>query len=190
MDRPIHPFAYRVHTHKLGKVVTGYVFNNTEGFRKIGKGNPQWPQAFYPIKEKMQINPTEIIVARCTFSTVGFSKDTRIGQTAGDEMCNLYLMFYTDSRDPESHYIDCGDESYPDLSKAIPAESDIPLPRNKTLEEHAMGHGMNSNANDEGLYCSVRNVVLRNCFMCFGTAQGYIKFPAVFRNPVSVSGGN
>ncbi|CAG7657333.1 unnamed protein product [Allacma fusca] len=139
-DRPIHPFAYRVHTHKLGVVVTGYAVNQTTGFRQIGKGNPQWPQAFYPIGKDMTINPKEIIAARCTYSTIGFDKDTRIGQTAGDEMCNLYIMFYTDSRDPEAHALDCGDEMFPAISNYLPSDSDVPLPRNTTLEEHAKAH--------------------------------------------------
>ena len=32
---------------------------------------------------------------RCTYNTTGHATATRIGMTGGDEMCNLYLMFYT-----------------------------------------------------------------------------------------------
>lgn len=140
-NAPIHPFAYRVHTHKLGVVVSGYRLDPNSGkFESIGKGNPQWPQAFYPTKSKVTINPMDYVVAQCTFSTKNFDKFTQIGMTAGDEMCNLYLMYYTASRDPEDHNLDCGDEEYPEISEHLPMDSDVPLPRNKTLEEHAMGH--------------------------------------------------
>jgi hypothetical protein len=138
---PIHPFAYRVHTHKLGVVVSGYkIDHNTGVFSEIGKGNPQWPQAFYPIKENITIEPNDYLAARCTFSTLDFDKETRIGQTAGDEMCNMYIMFYTQSRDPEDHYLTCGNERMVEISSRLPSDSDVPLPRNITLEEHAMGH--------------------------------------------------
>lgn len=144
-NAPIHPFAYRVHTHKLGVVVSGYRLDPNSGkFEPIGKGNPQWPQAFYPTKTKVTINPNDYVVAQCTFSTRNFDKYTQIGMTAGDEMCNLYLMYYTASRDPEDHNLDCGDEEYREISQHLPMDSDVPLPRNKTLEEHAMGHGHHS----------------------------------------------
>ncbi|ODN03814.1 Peptidyl-glycine alpha-amidating monooxygenase B [Orchesella cincta] len=140
-NSPIHPFAYRVHTHKLGVVVSGYRLDPNNGkFETIGKGNPQWPQAFYPTKTNVTINPKDYIVAQCTFSTKNFEKPTQIGMTAGDEMCNLYLMYYTKSRDPEEHNLNCGDEENAEITAHIPPDSDVPLPRNKTLEEHAMGH--------------------------------------------------
>lgn len=41
----IHPFAFRTHTHKLGKVVSGYrVDGETGQWHLIGKHNPQQPQ--------------------------------------------------------------------------------------------------------------------------------------------------
>jgi len=55
-------------------------------------------------------------------------------------MCNMYLMFYTQSRDPDDHYLTCGDERVQGVSEHLPKDSDVPLPRNATLEEHAMGH--------------------------------------------------
>ena len=43
----------------------------------------------------MVVNPGEILAGRCTYNTTGHHTATRIGATGGDEMCNLYLMFYT-----------------------------------------------------------------------------------------------
>ena len=37
----------------------------------------------------------ESFFSRCTYNTTEHSTPTRIGSTGGDEMCNLYLMFYT-----------------------------------------------------------------------------------------------
>lgn len=42
----IHPFAFRTHTHKLGKVVSGYRIDANEQWHLIGKGNPQLPQVW------------------------------------------------------------------------------------------------------------------------------------------------
>ncbi len=141
-NSPIVPFAARVHTHKLGSVVSGYYVKKGElVFHPIAKGNPQWPQAFYPMKEKIVLHPRDLVAARCTYNTTDFDQETNIGSTAGDEMCNLYLMFYTESRNPDDHFIQCMDEQFPEITAALPADSDVPLPRNKILEEHAMGHG-------------------------------------------------
>lgn len=50
--KTIHPFAYRTHTHSLGKVVSGYrVRENEQGiddWTLLGKRDPLTPQMFYP----------------------------------------------------------------------------------------------------------------------------------------------
>lgn len=137
---PIHPFAFRVHAHKLATVIAGYKVEENGDFTLIGKGNPQWPQAFYPVEKNITVEPRQMLAARCTYSTTTFPNTTRIGQTAGDEMCNMYLMYYTASRDPDDHSLSCGDEYDHSVSLHLPADSDVPLPRNVTLEEHAHGH--------------------------------------------------
>lgn len=44
-DVVLHPFAFRTHTHQMGRVVSGYVKKSTTGeWIQIGKRNPQWPQ--------------------------------------------------------------------------------------------------------------------------------------------------
>ena len=49
----IHPFAYRTHTHSLGKVVSGYhIRTDSSGVDQwilLGKRNPLTPQMFYPV---------------------------------------------------------------------------------------------------------------------------------------------
>ena len=43
-----------------GKVITGYLYNDS--YHLIGKGNPQWPQAFYPVKDDLVIKPGDKLV--------------------------------------------------------------------------------------------------------------------------------
>ena len=39
----IHPISYRVHTHDLGVVVSGYLVQNNQMI-ELGRMNPQMPQ--------------------------------------------------------------------------------------------------------------------------------------------------
>ncbi|XP_066274850.1 peptidylglycine alpha-hydroxylating monooxygenase-like [Branchiostoma lanceolatum] len=99
-DEPVlHPFAYRVHAHKLGQVVTGYRVR--EGvWELIGKESPQLPQMFYPVRDKvLTISNGDILAARCSYKD-DLDHDVRIGATGADEMCNFYIMYYTTGRQP------------------------------------------------------------------------------------------
>ena len=65
------------------------------------------------------------------------------GATSKDEMCNLYLMYYTDS-DTGSSGGGCGGfDVFSSLTNALPPSSDVPLPPNPELEEKS--HGVNQN---------------------------------------------
>ena len=69
---------------------------------------------------------------RCTYNTTGHHSATRIGPAGGDEMCNLYLMYYTVSKEVhcrdrdhiyhsfQDDFIVCGDEQNPGLTKLLP----------------------------------------------------------------------
>ena len=58
-----------------------------------------------------------------------------LGATAGDEMCNLYLMYYTEYG--PAGYQSCMNEQTPVITASLPEDSDEPPPRNPLLEEHA-----------------------------------------------------
>lgn len=96
-DIPIHPFAFRTHTHKLGKVVSGYSVDGQNEWHLIGKGNPQLPQMFYQVQDKsLTIQPGDKLMARCYM--YNFQNHTvYIGPTGNDEMCNFYIMYYVDN---------------------------------------------------------------------------------------------
>lgn len=140
--RDIYLFAYRTHAHKLGSVISGYAFDpNTKEYTEIAKGNPHWPQAFYPMSQVYHVSTDKILHARCTWNSTNCKTHTYIGQTSGDEMCNLYLMYYTD-REQGSETGGCWSESFPAVTQNLPADSDVPLPPNPELEEHAQGENL------------------------------------------------
>lgn len=96
--KTIHPFAYRIHTHSLGKVVSGYVIRNGEWI-ELGKRDPLTPQMFYPIHNNGTITKGDTLAARCTMTS---TRDTwtNVGPTNNDEMCNFYLMYYVQNEEP------------------------------------------------------------------------------------------
>ena len=50
-DMIIHPFAFRVHTHGLGRVVSGWKVTADQTWTLLGKRDPQLPQMFEEIKD-------------------------------------------------------------------------------------------------------------------------------------------
>ncbi|XP_037781429.1 peptidylglycine alpha-amidating monooxygenase-like isoform X2 [Penaeus monodon] len=158
--RDIYIFAYRTHAHKLGSVITGYMFDpDTEEYTEIAKGNPHWPQAFYPMSEVYHVSTNKILHARCTWNSTNCKTHTYIGQTSGDEMCNLYLMYYTD-REQGSETGGCWTESFPAITQNLPADSDVPLPPNPELEEHAQGENLHKE--QEITYNSLKQKPIEN----------------------------
>lgn len=60
----LHPFAFRTHTHQMGRVVSAYVRKSETGkWLKIGKRNPQWPQVNFLYKEVKKFIICKKIVA-------------------------------------------------------------------------------------------------------------------------------
>ncbi|XP_033125194.1 probable peptidylglycine alpha-hydroxylating monooxygenase 1 [Anneissia japonica] len=94
----LHPFAYRVHTHKLGRVVSGYRIRNQQ-WEEIGRRDPQKPEMFYPITKNMTVERGDILAARCTMVN-DMDKTVYTGATSDDEMCNFYMMYYTEGTLP------------------------------------------------------------------------------------------
>ncbi|XP_055489240.1 peptidyl-glycine alpha-amidating monooxygenase B isoform X3 [Leucoraja erinacea] len=132
----IHPFAFRTHTHQLGQVVSGYRVRDGK-WTLIGRQSPQLPQAFYHVENSMDIEYGDTIAARCVFTGKGRTTVTRIGQTSKDEMCNLYIMYYMDSKHAKP-YMYCMQEGNPELFKHIPPEANIPIPFSPNMAMH--GH--------------------------------------------------
>ncbi|KAK7496068.1 hypothetical protein BaRGS_00012769 [Batillaria attramentaria] len=147
------PFAYRTHAHGLGSVITGYQYNGS--YHLIGKGNPQWRfiQQMRALKSNRVISwcVTELPsllpqfrvdlgdAARCTYNSTGRFRTTDVGATGNDEMCNFYIMFYTDAAE-ERPSSSCGGNKYRSLIANLPPGNDVTLPPNPALDEVAHGH--------------------------------------------------
>ncbi|KAK3881676.1 hypothetical protein Pcinc_013896 [Petrolisthes cinctipes] len=98
-DKVLHPFAFRTHTHGLGRVVSGYKVTREGSFDRwqlIGKKDPQLPQMFYPVANDLVLRRGDKVAARCTMQSKR-ERITRIGSTNEDEMCNFYMMYWTDN---------------------------------------------------------------------------------------------
>nr|BAD98846.1 peptidylglycine a-hydroxylating monooxygenase [Dugesia japonica] len=112
----LHPFAYRVHTHSLGKLVSGYVVHR-KNWTEIGKKSPQEEQMFYPVKGNVIIQPGDSLAARCVMENKG-DKLVRIGSTRNDEMCNFYIYYWVNRADSAQIYDDknqiCFTQGWPD----------------------------------------------------------------------------
>ncbi|XP_072453422.1 peptidyl-glycine alpha-amidating monooxygenase isoform X5 [Notamacropus eugenii] len=133
---PMHLFAYRVHTHHLGKVVSGYRVRNGQ-WTLIGRQSPQLPQAFYPVEHPVDVSYGDILAARCVFTGEGRVEDTHIGGTSSDEMCNLYIMYYMEAKHAVS-FMTCTQNIDPAMFKTIPPEANIPI---SVKSDMVMMHG-------------------------------------------------
>ncbi|XP_031951750.1 peptidyl-glycine alpha-amidating monooxygenase isoform X10 [Corvus moneduloides] len=135
---PMHLFAYRVHTHRLGKVVSGYRVRNGQ-WTLIGRQSPQLPQAFYPVEYPVDVSYNDILAARCVFTGEGRTTETHIGGTANDEMCNFYIMYYMEAKHAVS-YMTCTQNANPEMFRNIPNEANIPIPVKSDVLKTMHGH--------------------------------------------------
>ncbi|XP_065600290.1 peptidyl-glycine alpha-amidating monooxygenase isoform X3 [Cyrtonyx montezumae] len=144
---PMHLFAYRVHTHRLGKVVSGYRVRNGQ-WTLIGRQSPQVPQAFYPVEHPVDVSYDDILAARCVFSGEGRTTETHIGGTANDEMCNFYIMYYMEAKHAVS-YTTCTQNANPEMFRNIPREANIPIPVKPDMLKMAHGHNEETKDTDK-----------------------------------------
>ena len=87
--------------------------------------------------EETEFVPCQILAARCTYNSTGVDHATRIGSTAGDEMCNLYIMFFTEPG-RVADYLMCFDEQEGEaVTRGLPRDSDTPPAARPALEAHA-----------------------------------------------------
>ncbi|XP_054842243.1 peptidyl-glycine alpha-amidating monooxygenase isoform X3 [Eublepharis macularius] len=135
---PMHLFAYRVHTHRLGQVVSGYRVRDGQ-WTLIGRQSPQLPQAFYPVESPVEVKFGDTLAARCVFTGEGRASKTRIGSTSSDEMCNFYIMYYMEAKHAVS-FMTCTQTVNPEMFRSIPQEANIPIPVKSDMTMMAHGH--------------------------------------------------
>ncbi|KAL0044814.1 hypothetical protein WJX82_010409 [Trebouxia sp. C0006] len=91
-------FAFRVHTHALGRSVNLERIEQQNGKQvsnELCERDPQLPQGFAPIKDNLLIRPGDTLKATCMFDSSAVHSPVNAGATHNDEMCNLYLMLYS-----------------------------------------------------------------------------------------------
>jgi hypothetical protein len=91
----LHGILY--HAHKHGTVIAAYRVRGGVDWTELGIGDPQWPQTYYPTKSVYEIKEGDILVGMCSYSN-DEDRVVRAGNTDLDEMCNIYLIYYTSNR--------------------------------------------------------------------------------------------
>ncbi|XP_012577269.1 PREDICTED: peptidyl-glycine alpha-amidating monooxygenase isoform X5 [Condylura cristata] len=178
---PMQVFAYRVHTHHLGKVVSGYRVRNGQ-WSLIGRQSPQLPQAFYPVEHPVDVSFGDILAARCVFTGEGRTEATHIGGTSSDEMCNLYIMYYMEAKHAVS-FMTCTQNVAPDMFRTIPPEANIPIPvKSDMVMMH--GHHKETEKKDKTLLQQPKQEVLEQDFH----VEEALDWPGVYLLPGQVSG--
>ena len=104
-NKPIHPFAYLVHTHHHGQVVSFWKVRRnlvgTDEWTLLGKRDPVLErQSFYPIEDSGRIYYGDSVALRCTMVNLT-PTEVRQGLASYDEMCDVYMMYWADPGDDE-----------------------------------------------------------------------------------------
>ncbi len=63
--------------------------------QELCRNDPQLPQGFTPLKQHIAIRPGDTLKATCMFDSSNQTRPVNAGATHHDEMCNLYLMLYS-----------------------------------------------------------------------------------------------
>jgi hypothetical protein len=142
-DVDLHPFAFRTHTHGMGRIVSAYV-RHADKWSQIGKRNPQWPQLFQPSPPNVVIKKGDFMAGMCRFDSSDKEETIPMGSMGSNEMCNFYMMFYRDANaaDPFPYGGGCGYNEQPDVvASAYPQEGTTLLPKHPEWEHAAHQSG-------------------------------------------------
>jgi len=128
-DVELHPFAFRTHTHQHGKVVSGWLIRDNK-WTLIGKKDPQKPQMFYPVDNtSIVIRQDDALAARCHMVNEE-NREIHIGPSGADEMCNFYLMYWTEPYADIEHH-NCVSAGPPEYRWRSAGLENIPTDANK-----------------------------------------------------------
>uniref|UniRef100_A0A915P101 Peptidylglycine monooxygenase n=1 Tax=Meloidogyne floridensis TaxID=298350 RepID=A0A915P101_9BILA len=101
-DTKLYPFAFRTHTHEMGRLVSAYVKKSkTKNWLQIGKRNPLWPQLFQLRETPLVIENGDFLAAICRYDSSDKTEEVPMGSMGSNEMCNFYMMYYQDKNDPD-----------------------------------------------------------------------------------------
>ncbi|GMR53354.1 hypothetical protein PMAYCL1PPCAC_23549 [Pristionchus mayeri] len=157
----LHPFAFRTHTHKMGRLVSAFYKRNGQ-WTMVGKRNPQWPQLFEDISRPLEIHQGDFIAGSCRFDSSDTTKVTPMGSMGSNEMCNFYMMVYYKASDenPFPYGAYCSQQSEPHSFDDYPKEGTELLPPRPELEHHAHQSTVPFGVIEEAKFSSIGNVPL------------------------------
>uniref|UniRef100_A0A183CLC9 peptidylglycine monooxygenase n=1 Tax=Globodera pallida TaxID=36090 RepID=A0A183CLC9_GLOPA len=140
-DTKLYPFAFRTHTHQMGRVVSAYVKKSDGEWYQIGKRNPQWPQLFQPRENpgKLVISKGDFMAGTCRYDSSDKHEIVPMGSMGMNEMCNFYMMFYWDAvaADPFPYGAGCFGDQSPEGMKEYPNDGFTLLPTHADWEHTA-----------------------------------------------------
>lgn len=94
--------------------------------QELCRNDPQMPQGFTPLKQDIAIRPGDTLKATCMFDSSNQTHPVNAGATHHDEMCNLYLMLYSQL----PYFMSC--YGSPQIERhgtgGIPSESSLEVP--------------------------------------------------------------
>ena len=97
LEDSIWPLAILGHTHDRGTQVTGWVINKDQTkWQILGSANPQKSQYFRQLEPntKGKLSEKDILAVRCGY-TNPLPNIISTGGSRKDEMCALYLLYFT-----------------------------------------------------------------------------------------------
>lgn len=136
-------FAYRIHTHNLGVMVSGYIKTQDDEYKPIGKTHPQFPQNFWSLDQELTMNPGDQIEGVCRYNSSGIMHRTPTGLKSSSEMCNFYVYYKypADKENPLGNTRGCfksGSPSirgYPDEGyKFVPSDTKLQATGDRTTD--------------------------------------------------------
>eukprot|EP01088_Endostelium_zonatum_P014067 TRINITY_DN2943_c0_g1_i1.p1 TRINITY_DN2943_c0_g1~~TRINITY_DN2943_c0_g1_i1.p1 ORF type:complete len:301 (-),score=31.24 TRINITY_DN2943_c0_g1_i1:90-992(-) len=93
--QPLNAFAFRTHSHETATRIWGKTTDSFHTEKILGDRNPQLPQIFVPLQNEVVIHGGDKIDAFCIYNTTSLKGPMHIGFTVNDEMCNLYVLGWT-----------------------------------------------------------------------------------------------
>ncbi|PAV70081.1 hypothetical protein WR25_21653 isoform B [Diploscapter pachys] len=133
---PVHPFAFRTHTHMMGRSVSAYYQHNGI-WTKSGHRNPQWPQLFESVPQLLTISDGDTMSATCRYDSSNKTEFTNMGGEGKDEMCNFYMMYYYEASKERPSITEGACVYGMNNLNDYPAEGFELLPPHSELESHA-----------------------------------------------------
>jgi len=127
-SRTLRAFSFRVHTHERGKKVwlDRLVGGDPSNTMRLMARDPLLPQEFVELapNDAFTIQSGDVLSVTCEFNTMNETTPVEAGFGAAHEMCNMYVMVYSD----EPQYMSCLGSNTGKITAFEIAAGDAPTP--------------------------------------------------------------